>query len=131
VDTVYVRFDDDVVWINPRFFDTFLAFRLCHPEYFAVAPLIISNAMSTYLLQTFGKVRTSRPVGPDRFDPVGWINPTLARSLRAFLLELVVAGEVERLGCGHVPVSVNLLLHQLHLLARPRLRGVRWPGTQR
>jgi hypothetical protein len=93
-DTIYVRFDDDVVWIDPRFFDTFLAFRLQHPEYFTVAPLVINNAISTYLLQTFGKVRTSRPVGPDRFDPVSWINPTLALSLHAFFQELVAAGAV-------------------------------------
>ncbi len=106
-DTVYVRFDDDVVWIDPAFFDTFLAFRLQHPEYFAVAPLVINNAMSTYLLQTFGKVRTSRPVGPDRFDPIGWINPTLARSLHVFFQELVAADEVQRLACGRVPLSVN------------------------
>jgi hypothetical protein len=106
-DTVYVRFDDDVVWIDPGFFDTLLAFRLKHPEYFAVAPLLINNAMGTYLLQTFGKVRISRPVGPDRFDPVGWINPTLARSLHAFFQELVATGEVDRLTCGRLPLSGN------------------------
>jgi hypothetical protein len=106
-DTVYVRFDDDVVWIDPRFFDTFLSFRLGQPEYFVVAPLIINNAMSTYLLQTFRKITTSRPVGPSRFDPVGWVNPTLARSLHGFFQRLVAGGEVEKLNCGRIPLSGN------------------------
>jgi hypothetical protein len=106
-DTVYVRFDDDVVWLDSSFFDTFLAFRLQRPEYFTVTPLVINNAMSTYLLQTFRKIRTSRPVGPDRFDPIGWVNPTLAHSLHVLFQELVAAGEVERLDCGRVPLSVN------------------------
>lgn len=106
-DTLYVRFDDDVVWLDPNFFDTLLAFRLGHPEYFTVAPLVINNAMSTYILQTFRKIRTSRPVGPDRFDPIGWINPTLAHSLHAFFQDLVAAGGVARLGCGRVPLSGN------------------------
>jgi hypothetical protein len=106
-DAVYVRFDDDVVWVDPRFFDTLLAFRLAHPEYFAVAPLVINNAMGSYLLQTFRKIRTSRPVGPDRFDPVGWVNPTLARALHGFLQELVAAGEVGKLDCGRIPLSGN------------------------
>ncbi len=107
VDTVYVRFDDDVVWIDPSFFDTFLGFRLAHPEYFVVAPLIINNAMSTYLLHTFRKIRTSRPVWPDRFDPVGWTNPTFARSLHDFFQTLVARGEVEKLNCGRIPLSGN------------------------
>jgi hypothetical protein len=106
-DTVYVRFDDDVVWIDPRFFDTLLGFRLRHPEYFAVAPLIINNAMSTYLLQTFRKIRTPRPVGPSRFDPIGWVNPTLAISLHGFFQTLVARGEVEKLNCGPIPLSGN------------------------
>jgi hypothetical protein len=107
-DTAYVRFDDDVVWIDPRFFDTLLGFRLEHPEYFVVAPLIINNAMSTYLLQTFHKIRTSRPVWPDRFDPIGWVNPTFARSLHHLFQALVAGGEVEKLNCGRIPLSGNL-----------------------
>jgi hypothetical protein len=106
-DTVYVRFDDDVVWIDAGFFDTLLAFRLAHPEYFMVAPLIVNNAMGTYLLQTFRKIETSRRAGPDRFDPVGWIDPSLARSLHGLFQEIVAAGEVGRLDCGRIPVSGN------------------------
>jgi hypothetical protein len=106
-DAVYVRFDDDIVWIDPKFFETFLAFRFAHPEYFTVAPLVINNALGTYLLQTFRKIRTSRPVGPDRFDPVGWVDPTLARSLHVVFQKLVAAGEVAKLDCGRVPVSGN------------------------
>jgi hypothetical protein len=106
-DTVYVRFDDDVVWIDVGFFDTLLASRLQHPEHFAVAPLIINNAMGSYLLQTFRKIKTSKPVGPDRFDPIGWVNPTLARALHGYFQELVAAGEVGRLNCGLIPLSGN------------------------
>ena len=107
VDTVYVRFDDDVVWIDPRFFDTFLGFRLEHPEYFVVAPLIINNAMSTYLLQTFRKIRIPRLVSSDRFDPIGWSNPKFARSLHDFFQALVASGEMEKLNCGPIPLSGN------------------------
>jgi hypothetical protein len=108
VDTVYVRFDDDVVWIDPRFFDTLLRFRLEHPEYFLVAPLIINNAMSTFLLQTFGKIGIPRIVSSDRFDPVGWVNPNFARSLHELLQMLVADGEVEKLNCGRIPLSGNI-----------------------
>src|SRR5262245_31528558 len=42
-DTVYVRLDDDVVWLEPGFFETLLAFRVAHPEYFLVSPLVVNN----------------------------------------------------------------------------------------
>lgn len=106
-DTVYVRFDDDVVWLDPKFFETFLSFRLAHPEYFTVTPLVINNALSTYLLQTFGKIRLSQSVGPDRFDRFSWVNPTLARSLHTLFMEIVARSEVERLACGRIPLSAN------------------------
>lgn len=106
-DTVYIRFDDDIVWIDPDFFESLLSFRIRNPQYFMVAPLIINNAMSTYLLQTFRKIKLSNPAGPDRFDPIGWVNPSLARSLHVLLQELIIAGELERLRCGQVPVSGN------------------------
>src|SRR4051812_9508480 len=35
-DTIYIRFDDDVVWVEPGFFETLLRFRVDHPDYFLV-----------------------------------------------------------------------------------------------
>lgn len=106
-DTVYIRFDDDIVWVDPSFFDTLLSFRLANPQFFTVAPLIINNAMSTYLLQTFRRITISRPVGPDRFDRIGWVDPTLAQSLHGFFQELINTNETARLCVGQVPVSGN------------------------
>jgi len=106
-DAVYIRFDDDIVWIDSRFFEKFLSFRLENPQYFTVAPLIINNAMGTYLPQTFQKIKLSIPVGPNRFDPIGWVNASLAHSLHTLLHELIAANESARLSCGQVPVSGN------------------------
>src|SRR6185312_15673304 len=38
VDTIYVRFDDDIVWLEPGFFEALLRFRVDHPHYFLVMP---------------------------------------------------------------------------------------------
>jgi hypothetical protein len=106
-DSVYVRFDDDVVWLDPDFFDTLLETRLARRADFMVAPLVINNALSTYLLQVFGRIRLSRKSHPNRFDPVGWRNPDLPVELHRLLIELIGTGETGRLGCGTVPVSAN------------------------
>lgn len=106
-DTVYIRLDDDVVWLDPGFFETLLACRFARSEDFMIAPLVINNALSSFLLQTFGKIRTTETLGPDRFDPYGWVSPTLAVSLHGMLQELIAAGDIARLSCGRVPISGN------------------------
>jgi hypothetical protein len=106
-DTLYLRFDDDVVWLSPGFFDTLLTCRLARPDAFMVAPLVINNALGSFVLQTFGKIVASRGLGPDRFDPTGWHSSSFAQSLHRLLLEIVAAGELGRLDCGRLPISAN------------------------
>jgi hypothetical protein len=106
-DTLYLRFDDDVVWLSPGFFETLLACRLARPDAFMVAPLVINNALGSFVLQTFGKIAASRGLGPDRFDPTGWHSSSFAESLHRLLLEILAAGELGRLDCGRLPISAN------------------------
>jgi hypothetical protein len=106
-DTLYLRFDDDVVWLSPSFFDTLLTCRLARPDAFVVAPLVINNALGSFVLQTFGKIVASRGLGPDRFDPIGWHSSSFAESLHRLLLEILAAGELGRLHCGRLPISAN------------------------
>jgi hypothetical protein len=102
-----VRLDDDVVWLDPSFFETLLACRFARCDDFMVAPLVINNALGSFLLQTFGKIKTTEKLGPDRFDNYGWVSSSLAVSLHGLLQELIAAGEVGRLSCGRIPISGN------------------------
>lgn len=56
-DTIYMKLDDDVVWFEPELFEKMVKFRVDNPEYFLVSPLVINNALSTYLLQVHDKIR--------------------------------------------------------------------------
>lgn len=55
-DTIYMKLDDDVAWFEPELFEKMVKFRIDNPEYFLVSPLVINNALSTYLLQVHGKI---------------------------------------------------------------------------
>lgn len=44
-DTVYIRIDDDVCFIDTEAFADFVQFRIDHPEYFLVYPVIVNNCM--------------------------------------------------------------------------------------
>ena len=77
-DSIYVRLDDDVVWLEPGFFETLLRFRIDHPDYFLVMPLILNNAACSFLLQSFGRIETTKPLRPACMDEFGWRDPYLA-----------------------------------------------------
>lgn len=106
-DTIYLRLDDDVVWLEPGFFETLLGFRVAHPRYFLVAPLIINNAVCTSMLQSCGKIAPSRFVGAACMDPVGWRDPAFAVRLHEFFLDLIARGETHRLHCGPREIALN------------------------
>jgi hypothetical protein len=56
--TVYVRFDDDIVWIDDENnFREFLKFRIENPNYFLVSANIINNSICNYLHQRFGALK--------------------------------------------------------------------------
>jgi hypothetical protein len=106
-DTIYIRFDDDIVWLEPGFFETLLRFRLDHPDYFVVMPLIINNAVCSNLLQTLGKIAPWRHIHTNCFDRIGWGQPEFAVALHRFLLDLIRRGETARLHSGAHAISLN------------------------
>lgn len=94
--TIYIRFDDDICWIEDGFFEDFLRFRIAHPEFFLVYPFIVNNAFCTYMLQSFGHVKLE----DDEFkcstgcmDPWGWGNGQVAEMLHKTHLEFVARGD--------------------------------------
>jgi hypothetical protein len=107
MDTIYVRLDDDVVWLEPGFFETLLRFRIENPRHFLVMPLIINNALCTHILHTCGKIKASPFVTTNCMDPVGWGDPLFAVALHRFFLGLLARREAHKLHCGAREVSLN------------------------
>lgn len=106
-DTIYIRFDDDIVWIENDFFEKFLDFRIKHKEYFLVFPLIINNAICTHILQQNGLLILNCYIKALASDDIGWKNPKFAKKLHGWFIELVKKKEVEKLHFGYVPISLN------------------------
>jgi hypothetical protein len=63
-DTIYIRFDDDVVFIEPDFFPKFLRFRVENQQYFLVFPNIINNAVCTYIQAARGAIQPGASIHP-------------------------------------------------------------------
>jgi hypothetical protein len=72
-DTLYVRVDDDVVFLDVDRFADFVAFRVRHPEYFLVYANTINNVLCSHIHQRMGMVGDEcGVVAWDPFDDVGW-----------------------------------------------------------
>ena len=106
-DTIYVRFDDDVVWLQPDFFERHLDFRIANPDYLLTMPLIVNNAVCTALLENTGKVGLSRPVAYNAFDKIGWRDGQFAEAIHAMFLDLVETGSWGHLHGGAYPIALN------------------------
>jgi hypothetical protein len=74
--TIYVRFDDDVVFLdNIDKFTEYLKFRRDNPQYFLVYANIINNAICSHLHQRIGALAIDNGIsGYECMDEVGWKN---------------------------------------------------------
>ena len=54
-DTVYVRFDDDIVWVAPNAISDLIAYRLANPDWWMVVGNIVNNG-ATYILHAGGTI---------------------------------------------------------------------------
>jgi len=93
--TIYVRYDDDVVLIDTvDSFKSFIDFRINNPEYFLIYPTILNNAVITHILQRNGKLSNSYGhAGYSCCDEIGWSNPEFAKNLHNDILEKLNSGK--------------------------------------
>ncbi len=106
-DTIYVRFDDDVVFVADNTIENLVNFRLEHEEYFFIYPFIINNPFHSKILQDrglidnrHGIIRTHKELamlGPS--DPVALTNPSFARYLHETFIDSYQKGDYNKFMC--------------------------------
>jgi hypothetical protein len=106
--TIYFRLDDDIVWFEPDLIKKMLQFRLSNPEYFLVSPLIINNALCTYILQNAGKIKLDKYYPAHCADSVLWRSGDFAAQLHDwFLTNYLYQQKYQKLYCGKHPIALN------------------------
>ena len=97
-DTVYLRFDDDVVYIHEDAVENLVRARIEMPAPTAVFPIIVNNAICSHFLQLCGKIPMEwGEVKAYCMDPTGWANGPFAVRLHELLLDHIERGDVESL----------------------------------
>lgn len=101
-DTVYVRMDDDIVWIEEHAIERLVEHRIDNPFPFVVFPLIWNNAVCSHYLQA-GEQMPSwwGHVGNHCMDDLGWRSAEFAENIHNHLLKVIEDGEVDHLFMHH------------------------------
>lgn len=86
-DTIYFKLDDDIIWMEPGLIEKMVKFRLDNPHYFLVTPLVINNALSTYLLEMDGKIKLDAYYNSSASHPFLWRSGIFARELHEWFLD--------------------------------------------
>lgn len=84
---VYLRLDDDVVWLSPGFVSGMFSRRESDCRSFLISGNVVNNAVCSHLVSKGSGVIP--PCGPSADDPVGWGDAAYAEGVhRAFLSSL-------------------------------------------
>lgn len=103
-DTVFVRFDDDIVYVHENTVAEIVRHTLTSPGLCSF-PIIINNAICSWWLQRDDRIPTEEPdwplVGFHCMDPIGWADGGFAIQLHDLLLKHIENGTVSELFAHH------------------------------
>lgn len=117
--TIYVKLDDDIIWMEPNAIENMVKFRIDHPEYFLVSPLVINNAVATYLLQQHGKIKLSNSFNCRANHPILWENGDFAAQIHQWFIDKILkTNKCDKLHLGCQPVA----------MARFSINSILWFG---
>ena len=107
-DTIYIKLDDDIVWIEPGYFEKIVQFRIDNPQYFVISPLVINNQKSSYILQCEGLLPIEKYRRADPFDKIFLKSGKFAKELHNwFINHYLKNNEYHKLHCGTYPMGVT------------------------
>lgn len=106
-DTVYIRFDDDIIWIEPHFFEKFVNYRIQNKDYFLTFPLIINNAICSHLLMCSKKFKTKIYIKACADDKFAWANPKFAYELHTWFLNYMKTNSYKDLYIPNKIIALN------------------------
>lgn len=119
---MYLRLDDDVVWLAHDFVETMFAFREAHAQPYLVFGNIVNNAVVSHLHQRNGRLVYPRLGGYACMDDVGWRDPHYAHAVHTAFLRDAECGDTR---------AWRASFTQWHCLSfeRVSINAICWLGT--
>lgn len=122
-DNVYLRLDDDIVYLSPNFIKEMFEERIRLKDPFLLYANIINNANISYLHIQNGLVKYPFPALYRCMDPIGWGDPFFAETLHETFIKDVESG---KLAVWKTTFKNNRVLHNFE---RVSINCVAWLGS--
>lgn len=106
-DSIYIRLDDDICWIEPDFFNTMKMNRENDLNSFLISPLVINNAICTHLLQQENKYSFNNYLGANCMDKTTWANQVFAYNLHNWFLDLIFNDDYKKIKFDNTKIALN------------------------
>jgi hypothetical protein len=108
-DTIYIKIDDDIVWMEPDTFEKMVKFRIEHREAFLVTPQVVNNPMGSYLWQVKGILNYGKYMPAFPNHRILWKRGAFAEELHHYFLSMMERNteSIRKLYFGAVPVASN------------------------
>lgn len=107
LDTIYIKLDDDIIWMGENALLELINFRIEKPEYFLVSPIVINNGLCAYSLYNSGKLPLNRYLKALMEDVAGWCSPKFAEKYHHWFFNKIVEGKYRELFIGNKPIAMN------------------------
>jgi hypothetical protein len=105
-ETFYIKMDDDIVYLEENTASSLLAAAIAEKEsYLWWSPLVVNNALCSWLLQQHGLLDTDRELTAQASCPTGWKDPWFAAMLHTSFLDMLSRGQRVRVPKSTVSLS--------------------------
>lgn len=91
--TIYIKMDDDLLYLSPDFIVKLVDERIRMKDAFLVTPLVVNNDLGTYLLQ-LDNILKLREYFPHKVYNKPWYNGYFATELHSWFLRKLEANEI-------------------------------------
>ena len=93
-DTIYIKIDDDIVWLESDAIERLVQYRYENPEPFVVFPCLLNTSTTSYLLQQEGWYQSCPPFSRNLLCPNGWKSGEIALLIHLEILKRIVNNEL-------------------------------------
>jgi hypothetical protein len=119
---IYIRLDDDIVWLDDNFIKNLSQFRKNHPEYFLVYPNIVNNSIMDHINQRMGNFSNIQDIfGYNCFDKNGWNDNLIAQKKHEYFINHILTNQT---------CKFNFDKWILNLYERVSINCISWLGSE-
>lgn len=115
--TIYIRLDDDIVWLEDNFFTKLIEARINNPQYLFILPNIINNALIDHIHFRKGILDFDRFVTYNCACKTGWKDGIFAEKKHRKLIQHIYNDTLQIYKfdywalCGYERISINCLCY--------------------